>query len=83
MAPDNFGNGEILAYRPNSDGMFTFQGVLDGTDGTPITKGRLWTIWFGNGAIGASPNTLYITTGGSDVTTDGLFAAIMPTVPVK
>lgn len=74
----NFGSGEILAYRPNSDGMFTFEGVLDGTDGTPITEGRLWTLWFGNGASGANPNTLYITTGGSDVTADGLFAAITP-----
>ncbi len=74
----NFGNGEILAYRPNSDGMFQFEGTLDGTNGAPFMEGRLWDLAFGNGVDGADPHTLYLTTGGPDPTADGLFAAITP-----
>jgi len=74
----NFGNGEILAYRPDTSGMFAFEGVLDGTDGKPLMNGRLWDLSFGNGADGADPNTLYITTGGPNPMMDGLFAAITP-----
>lgn len=70
----NFGNGEILAFRPDG----RFDDSLRGSDGQPLQNGFLWTLWFGNGAHGASPNTLYITTGGFNQATDGLFAAINP-----
>lgn len=74
----NFGSGEILAYKPTQSGMFTFEGVMDGTDNKPIMDGRLWDLSFGNGANGADPNTLYIATGGPNPAKDGLFAAITP-----
>lgn len=90
MAPDMFGkyshdllvgnsgNGEIVAYRPSASGAFTFEGVLDGTNGEPIKDGRLRGLMFGNGVDGANLHTLYITTGGSDPHENGLFAAISP-----
>jgi uncharacterized protein (TIGR03118 family) len=74
----NFGDGKILAYRQHPDGKFTFDGEMRGTDHKPLRNGFLWALWFGNGASGADPNTLYITTGGADQTKDGLFAAITP-----
>jgi len=77
----NFGSGEILAYKPTSTGMFTFEGVMDGTNGEPIMDGRLWDLTFGNGADGANPDTLYLATGGPNPMMDGLFAAITPAIP--
>ena len=80
----NFGNGRILAYRlPTSDGdndrddsHFTFAGFLRDSNHKIINNGFLWTLMFGNGANGADPHTLYITTGGPNQATDGLLAAI-------
>lgn len=77
----NFGSGEILAYKPTMNGMFTFEGIMDGSNGKPIMDGRLWDLSFGNGANGANPDTLYIATGGPNPKKDGLFAAISPTKP--
>jgi uncharacterized protein (TIGR03118 family) len=74
----NFGDGKILAYRQHRDGRFTFEGEMVGTNHRPLRNGFLWALWFGNGADGADPNTLYITTGGANQSTDGLFAAITP-----
>ena len=84
----NFGDGKILAYRQHNDGdhdaddnRFTFAGELRGTDHKPLSEGFLWALWFGNGANGFDSNTLYFTTGGSNQTTDGLFAALSPKSP--
>ncbi len=74
----NFGDGKILAYRQHHDGRFTFEAEMVGTDHRPLRNGFLWALWFGNGADGADPDTLYITTGGADQSKDGLFAAITP-----
>ncbi len=68
----NFGNGQILAFR--ADGKF--DDTLRGTDHHPLKNGFLWSLWFGNGQDGAEPTTLYITSGGPNEATDGLFAAI-------
>jgi len=68
----NFGNGRILAYTMDGH----FRGFLRGPDHKPLENGFLWTLWFGNGANGADPNTLFITTGGQDEMKDGLIAAI-------
>ena len=57
---------------------FTFEGEMRGTDHKPLRDGFLWALWFGNGANGSDPNTLYITTGGANQNTDGLFAALSP-----
>lgn len=78
----NFGNGTIDAYKPTMSGAYKFEGVMkiylqDG--GTPVTnEGRLWDLSFGNGHLGAMPDTLFITTGGPNPKMDGLFAAITP-----
>lgn len=70
----NFGNGQILAFRPDGG----YAGTLRGENHQPLRNGFLWTLMFGNGAHGSDPNTLYITTGGGNQATDGLFAAIAP-----
>ncbi len=83
----NFGNGRILAYSvalPPGDGDYDrddratvrFAGLLRDSNHKVIENGFLWTLAVGNGARGADPNTLYITTGGPDEATDGLLAAI-------
>lgn len=80
----NFGSGEIAAYMPTGSGMYTFKGVMDGTNNKPLMDGRLWDLSFGNGSDGAKTNTLYIATGGPNPKADGLFASIKPApVPVK
>lgn len=67
----NFGNGRIHAYRPDG----SFAGVLRDENHHPLENGFLWTLMFGNGALGSDPNTLYITTGGANQL-EGLLAAI-------
>lgn len=86
----NFGDGKILAYRQHNDGdndaddnRFTFAGELRGEDHKPLSEGFLWALWFGNGANGFDPSTLYFTTGGANQSTDGLFGAIAPEPPDK
>ncbi len=76
----NFGSGEILAYKPTATGMYSFKGALE-SKGKPIQDGKLWDLTFGNGADGASPNTLYLATGGANPMMDGLFADITPANP--
>lgn len=82
----NFGNGRILAYsmKPMNDNeerdgqnqQYKFDGMLRNSNHKLIENGFLWTLMFGNGVKGSDPNTLYITSGGSNQATDGLFAAI-------
>lgn len=77
----NFGNGVINAYDPVSGER---QGVLRGPDGRPLVNPGLWAVTFsgpkGATAMGADPDTLYITAGlnGPTHENDGLFAEISP-----
>ncbi|MBV9266731.1 MAG: TIGR03118 family protein [Acidobacteriaceae bacterium] len=68
----NFGNGEILAYDPNTK---AFLGTLDGTNGSPIVNDFLWALEFRTAGANTSPNTLYFTAGINNQS-DGLFGEL-------
>jgi len=69
----NFGDGLINAYNPTTGAM---QGTLLDTSGADLAIDGLWGLRFGNGAGGASPNTLYFTAG-LDGESHGLFGEIV------
>jgi uncharacterized protein (TIGR03118 family) len=77
----NFGNGRINAYDPATG---HWLGRLSDADGHPIINPGLWTVTFsgpaGQTALGADPDTLYITAGLEGPTHElaGLFAKISP-----
>jgi uncharacterized protein (TIGR03118 family) len=77
----NFGNGKINAYNPKTR---HWRGMLSDADGHPIVNPGLWTVTFsgpaGQTAIGAEPDTLYITAGlvGPTHELAGLFAKVSP-----
>jgi uncharacterized protein (TIGR03118 family) len=73
----NFGNGEILAYDPNSG---AFLGTLDGTNGQPLVNSFLWSLETRTGGANIDPNAVYFTAGINNQT-DGLFGEITPSVP--
>jgi hypothetical protein len=68
----NFGDGKINVY--DSHGHFLDQ--LEGLRGKAIVIDKLWTLYFGGGAI-SSPDVLYFTAGPNDEK-DGLFGTITP-----
>jgi uncharacterized protein (TIGR03118 family) len=70
----NFGNGEINVFDPTAG---TYLGTIEGPQGMPIINDGLWAIEFGNGNLGSSPNSIYLTAG-INGERDGLFAAITP-----
>jgi uncharacterized protein (TIGR03118 family) len=69
----NFGDGMINAF--DSKGMFI--GPVADAHGKSLVNDGLWGLKFGNGANGASMNTLYLTAGLDDEQ-HGLFARIDP-----
>jgi len=77
----NFGDGRINAYNPSTG---HWLGVLSDADGNPIINPGLWTVTFSGPmdqtALGADPDTLYITAGLEGPTHElaGLFAKISP-----
>ena len=77
----NFGNGQINAFDPTNG---EFLGTLSDASGNPIINPGLWTVTFsgpaGATAMGAQPDTLYITAGlvGPTHENGGLFAKISP-----
>jgi uncharacterized protein (TIGR03118 family) len=77
----NFGDGQINAYGPATG---QWLGRLSDNDGKPIVNPGLWSATFsgaaGATAIGAKPDTLYITAGllGPTHENAGLFAEISP-----
>jgi uncharacterized protein (TIGR03118 family) len=73
----NFGGGQINAFDPTTG---VWMGTLNGTNGSPLAIPGLWALAFGNGAGGASPQTLYFTAGPNDET-DGLFGSLAPLYP--
>src|SRR5260221_8722055 len=54
------GAGYIGAYDLSSGATL---GLLNGTDGTPLKIDGLWTLIFGNGTNGGSPDVLYFSAG--------------------
>jgi uncharacterized protein (TIGR03118 family) len=77
----NFGDGEINAYNPANG---HWLGMLSDASGKPIINPGLWSVTFsgpaGQTAVGADPDTLYITAGlmGPTHENAGLFAKISP-----
>jgi uncharacterized protein (TIGR03118 family) len=73
----NFGDGEINAYAPQSDGTYERVGALRGADNNPILIDGLWALQFGHGALtnNGPTNTLFFTAGPDDET-HGLFGKI-------
>jgi uncharacterized protein (TIGR03118 family) len=77
----NFGDGVINAYNPASG---HWLGMLSDADGNPIINPGLWSVTFSGAAdataVGADPDTLYITAGllGPTHELAGVFAKISP-----
>jgi uncharacterized protein (TIGR03118 family) len=72
----NFGDGEISAYEPQSNGTWELVGQLRGADHKVLSIDGLWALEFGRGATNNGPTTtLFFTAGPNDETT-GLFGRI-------
>jgi uncharacterized protein (TIGR03118 family) len=72
----NFGDGEINAYEPQSDGTYERVGALTGADHKSIHIDGLWALQFGHGSANNGPtNTLFFTAGPDDES-HGLFGKI-------
>jgi uncharacterized protein (TIGR03118 family) len=69
----NFGDGRINAFSLSTG---AFRGQLKSETSAPIDIPGLWGLQFGNGGVGASPNTLYFAAGINDEQ-DGLFGSIV------
>jgi uncharacterized protein (TIGR03118 family) len=69
----NFGDGRINAFSLQTG---AFRGQLKSESSAPIQIDGLWGLQFGNGGVGASPNTLYFAAGINDEQ-DGLFGRIV------
>jgi uncharacterized protein (TIGR03118 family) len=68
----NSGNGTVNAFDLLTG---DFLGVLNGTDGNPLTIQGLKGLQFGNGGDGGSPTTLFFTAGSA---THGVVGSIRP-----
>ena len=69
----NFGNGEILAYDPNT---FAFVNTVDGADGLPLINDHLWALDTRTGGTNNNLNAVYFTAG-INGEQDGLFGDIV------
>lgn len=69
-----FGDGQILAYDPNTD---VFLGTIDGKNGMPIVNPFLWALEFRTGGTNVNTDALYFTAGYNNQL-DGLFGEIAP-----
>ena len=72
----NFGDGQISAFAPQSDGTFELVGQLRTSDHKPVTIDGLWSLQFGKGAANNGPPTTLFFTAGPDDETHGLFGTI-------
>jgi uncharacterized protein (TIGR03118 family) len=71
----NFGDGQINAYRRDSDGGWERAGGLRDSSGRQIAVEGLWGIGFGNDHTSGSSKALYFAAGPNDEN-DGLFGSI-------
>ena len=69
----NFGDGRINAFSLSTG---AFRGQLKSETNAPIQIDGLWGLRFGNGGVGASPNSLYFA-GGINEEKDELFGSIV------
>lgn len=68
----NFGNGEIVAFDPETKAPVD---VLQNAKGKPLVIDKLWGLLFGNGESLGDANALYFTAGPDDEK-DGIFGSI-------
>jgi uncharacterized protein (TIGR03118 family) len=88
LAPQGFGDfgGALLVGNFNEEGHINafnpdtgeFLGTVSDVNGQPLENDELWSLQFGTGGGGSSPNTLYLTAGINDEA-GGLFAKIETT----
>jgi len=71
----NFDNGWINAFNPTTG---AFIGTLD-VNGKPFAEPALWSLVFGIGMSGGSPNVLYFTSGLTLAQTGGLLGSLQAT----
>ncbi len=69
----NFGNGEILAFDPNT---FAFVNTVDGANGLPLINDGLWALATRTGGTNNNLNAVYFTAG-INGEQDGLFGDIV------
>jgi uncharacterized protein (TIGR03118 family) len=72
----NFGDGQISAFAPQSDGTFELVGQLRTSDHKAVTIDGLWSLQFGKGAANNGPPTTLFFTAGPNDETHGLFGTI-------
>jgi uncharacterized protein (TIGR03118 family) len=68
----NFGNGEILAYDPNTD---DFLSTINDGDGNPLVNSGLWALEVRTGGTDSDLDAVYFTAG-INGQKDGLFGKI-------
>jgi uncharacterized protein (TIGR03118 family) len=72
----NFGDGEISALEPQSDGSFELVGQLRTSDRKVLSIDGLWALQFGKGTASNGPTTTLFFTAGPDGEEHGLFGTI-------
>jgi uncharacterized protein (TIGR03118 family) len=73
----NFGDGQISAFEPQSDGTFELVGQLRTGDHKVLTIDGLWALQFGHGALmNNGPTDSLFFTAGPNGEQDGLFGTI-------
>jgi uncharacterized protein (TIGR03118 family) len=70
----NFGSGQIAAFNRESG---KFQGMMNGTNGQPLTIDGLWGLKFGNGVAAGDANVLFFAAG-IQHEAHGLFGTLTP-----
>ena len=72
----NFGDGQISAFMPQTDGSYELVGQLRTGERKVLTIDGLWSLQFGKGAANNGPTTTLFFTAGSDGESHGLFGTI-------
>jgi uncharacterized protein (TIGR03118 family) len=73
----NFGDGQISAFEPQSDGSWELVGQLRATDNKVLTIDGLWALQFGKGDLtNNGPTNKLFFTAGPDDESHGLFGTI-------
>jgi uncharacterized protein (TIGR03118 family) len=68
----NFGDGTINVFDPSTGKLL---GTINGLDGKPLVNGDLWGLINGNGGVGGSLDSVFLTAGLSEES-HGLFARL-------
>ncbi len=72
----NFGDGQISAFEPQTDGTFEFVGQLRTSDRKVLTIDGLWALQFGKGAANNGSTSTLFFTAGPNGELHGLFGTI-------